>query len=141
MNLTRIYLNFTSLSIPTQWEMTKAKRSYVNRHPECAVCGNRKYLEVHHVIPVHVDHSLACDDDNFITLCDTKNNGCHRWIGHFGNFRSKWNVDIREYAVQSRIFLECQEPNREFLIPTRQMISEFARARGKSVEDFLAPLG
>jgi hypothetical protein len=140
MNLTRVYLNFTALSIPTQWEMTKAKRAYRDAHPECAICGNRKYLEVHHVIPVHVDHTLACDLDNFITLCDPKNNGCHRWFGHFGNFRSKWNLEIREFAIKSRYHLEKMEPERKFLVPTEQLIEEFSLAMFKTEREFLASL-
>jgi 5-methylcytosine-specific restriction endonuclease McrA len=98
MNLTRAYLNFRALSIPTQWQMTKAKRAHKKKFPVCAVCGTVKDLEVHHIIPVHIDHTRACDPKNFITLCDWRNHGCHYVWGHHRNFRSKWNPYIVEFA-------------------------------------------
>ena len=98
MNLERAYLTFKSLSIPSQWQLTKAKRAYLKEHAECAICGHTKDLEVHHVVPVHVDASKALDHDNFITLCDWRNHGCHYVFGHFRNFRTKWNPDIRNFA-------------------------------------------
>lgn len=94
MRLDRTILNFKSLSIPTQWQMTKAKRLYVKSHKKCAICGYKKRLEVHHVVPVHVDVSLACDQENFITLCRT----CHFTFGHFHNFRKYWNPHIKKLA-------------------------------------------
>jgi len=90
MNLTKIWLNFTSLSIPTQWEMTKAKRAYIKEHKLCAACNYKKKLEVHHIIPVHIDITLACEQSNFITLC----RDCHFTFGHFHNFRKYWNPHI-----------------------------------------------
>ena len=110
MNFIRLALNISSVSPPTYYQMTKAKRAYRVLYPECAVCGNQRFLEVHHVKPVHVYPELACDPENFITLCDAKNNSCHRWIGHLGDFRNKWNKGIREYALISRIMLQHQEP-------------------------------
>lgn len=98
MNLTRLILNTTSVSIPTQWQMTKAKRAYKKIHNKCELCGYTKNLEVHHIVPVHIDHTLACDPENFITLCDTRNFGCHYKWGHFHNFRSNWNPYIVEFA-------------------------------------------
>jgi hypothetical protein len=94
MNLTRAYLTLTSLSIPTQWQVTKAKRAYKKIHHECAICEYKKKLEVHHVIPVHVDVTLACTESNLITLC----RDCHFTFGHFHNFRKYWNPRIREFA-------------------------------------------
>jgi len=35
----------------------------------CQSCGSQENLHAHHVIPRHVDDSLACDLDNGITLC------------------------------------------------------------------------
>jgi len=39
----------------------------------CQSCGSREELHAHHIIPRHVDDSLAFDLDNGITLCQT----CH----------------------------------------------------------------
>ena len=98
MNIERFFINLTAVSVPTQWQMTKAKRAYKKTHPFCAVCGTTKDIEIHHIVPVHVDSSKACDPENFISLCDWRNHGCHYIWGHFRNFRSKWNPDIVEFA-------------------------------------------
>jgi len=98
MNLTRTFLNITSVSLPTQWEMTKSKRAYLKEHSECAICGYMKKLEVHHIIPVHKDPLLACDPDNFITLC----RDCHFTFGHYHNFRKYWNPTIKDLAIDIR---------------------------------------
>jgi len=105
MNITRVYLNISSLPLYTQWQLTKAKRVYKKEHPECAVCGHTSDLEIHHIVPVHVDPSLALDPENFITLCDWRNHGCHYVFGHFRNFRTKWNPEIRDFAITVRGFL------------------------------------
>jgi hypothetical protein len=94
------------MSIPTQWQLTKAKRKHVKVFNKCAVCGTDKNLEVHHIVPVHVDVSLAVDPENFITLCDWRNHGCHFVFGHFRNFRSDWNPDIVEFAEVASNMLE-----------------------------------
>lgn len=99
MNITRTFLNFTSLSVPTQWQMTKAKRSYKKDHSECAICGYKKKLEVHHKLPVHKYPLLACEESNFITLCRS----CHFTFGHFHNFRKYWNPNIEKFASQVNI--------------------------------------
>lgn len=104
MNITRFILNTTSVSLPTQWQIIKAKREYLKNHPKCAVCCNEKRVEVHHIIPVHVDRTKACDPNNFISLCDEYNKGCHYNFGHYRNFRSKWNVNIRQFAEYVRNF-------------------------------------
>ena len=138
MNIETFVFNALAANDPKLiYKFNKAKRLYVKGHKECAICGNRKYLECHHVIPVHVDVNLGADPNNFITLCDAKNNGCHRWIGHFGNFRSKWYPNVREYAVMSRILLEISQPERDFIVPTSQMIEEFSHSLGVSTEKFL----
>jgi len=105
MNIVKSYLNFTALSLPTQWQLTKAKRAYKKKNPVCAVCGYKKDLEIHHIVPVHVDASKALDYDNFITLCDWRNHGCHYVWGHFRNFRTRWNPDIVEFAESVNKFL------------------------------------
>ena len=110
MNLIRAYLNFKSLSLPTQWQMTKAKRAYKKDHCKCAVCGYTKNLEIHHVVPVHVDRTKALDTDNFITLCDWRNHGCHYVFGHFRNFRTKWNPNIRQFALSVSKLLSLGMP-------------------------------
>ena len=79
----------------TDYEITKAKRIYLSANPRCAVCDAKANItnghknNVHHLIPVHVDRSLAASQSNFVTLC---RNG-HFWVGHCGNWKS-WNTNI-----------------------------------------------
>ena len=95
MNLVRILLNITSISIPTQWEMTKTKKIHILQNPECAICGYTKHLNSHHIVPVHIDPLLACDPNNLITLCRS----CHFTFGHYHNFRKYWNPNIKSLAI------------------------------------------
>lgn len=126
--LNRFLLNITSLSPSEQYKCHKAKKAYKKTHNECAVCGCLKWLEVHHVLPIHVQPALADDPTNFITLCDPKNNGCHRLLAHFGNFSKKWNIYIREYALISRMHIEYMDPVHSFQVPTPVLFEEFAKA-------------
>jgi len=95
IRVSRFILNTTSVSVFSQYQMAKAKSKYKKMHNVCACCGYKKKLEIHHVIPVHIDKELACYPGNFITLC----RDCHfRW-GHFHNFRTNWNPYIKEFCL------------------------------------------
>jgi hypothetical protein len=72
------------------------RRKHLKDHPTCAVCGGRKKIEVHHVVPFSQDRTKELDADNLISLCDHLR--CHLLIGHLGNYRS-WNVRVREVAA------------------------------------------
>lgn len=139
MKLQPLMLAIQSLSPQQLYQSTKAKKEYKLAHNECAMCGNRKYLEVHHVEPVHVNPARAADPLNFITLCDGprgSNSACHRYFGHFGNFRSKYNPVIREQCVLNRLIMQDQDPDRSFLFPAELMLMEFSLCEGVSTEAF-----
>jgi hypothetical protein len=78
-----------------QWPAVRA--AWLCVHPECAACGARKELRVHHIVPVHVDPARECDLANLLTLCDR----CHLLIGHLGDYRS-WNADVVADAARLR---------------------------------------
>lgn len=126
------------LPVNTFRKMSSVKRQYVKEFCECAICGAQDNLEVHHVKPVHLYPELACDPSNFITLCDANNNSCHKWFGHFGNFTSKYNPFIREYAVSSRLFIERYDKDRRFIVLTNDMIKHFADSSNTSMDHFIA---
>lgn len=65
----------------------------------CAVCGKIKNLNVHHIIPVHVDKSLELETSNLITLCENRTLNCHLWVGHIGNY-SSYNIDVVSDAAK-----------------------------------------
>lgn len=66
------------------------RKEFLFRNNKCAACGRKKDLEVHHIIPVHVDSSLELDPNNLITLCA---NSCHILFGHLMDFKS-WNPNV-----------------------------------------------
>jgi 5-methylcytosine-specific restriction endonuclease McrA len=73
--------------------------AYLLGHPFCEVCGyvpDKRSVanDVHHIVPRHVDPSRILDPSNLITLC--RKYGCHLRCGHFGNYSSYWNPNIRK---------------------------------------------
>ncbi len=76
----------------SQWPAVE--RAHLAEHPECAVCGSKEQLNVHHVVPFHVRPDLELERSNLITLCRNH----HFWWGHLGSWRS-WNPDVREDAA------------------------------------------
>jgi len=75
------------------------EKSYLRAHPTCAACGAWILLNVHHVIPVHVDPKKELDLDNLITLCAGPKL-CHFIHGHRRNWKS-WNPDVRADAAKA----------------------------------------
>ena len=61
----------------------------------CAVCSGTASLEVHHIVPFHIDATKELDPSNLITLCESKKNGvnCHLFFGHLGNYK-RVNVQV-----------------------------------------------
>lgn len=73
-----------------RWPSVRAAR--LKRQPKCIACGRDKDLEVHHVMPYHLDPSLELDDGNLVTLCAEP---CHLVFGHCFSWR-RWNPSVRE---------------------------------------------
>jgi 5-methylcytosine-specific restriction protein A len=66
------------------WDMVR--EAHLDENPTCAGCGGADKLQVHHVIPVHLDPSSELDHSNLITLCMGINE-CHLSLGHKGSWR------------------------------------------------------
>ncbi len=81
-----------------KWEETKKKFEETN--PKiCAACGKTKNIQLHHIRPFHLHPELELDPANLIWLCENNTPVfCHLIFGHFGNFRTKYNLSIREDA-------------------------------------------
>lgn len=79
----------------------KVRKEHLKKENVCQGCGTKKGLQVHHIIPVHVDGSLELDPSNLITLCDSK---CHLLFGHLMDYKS-WNPDVVQdcLAMQKKI--------------------------------------
>lgn len=74
-----------------RWPATRDR--HLLREPTCIACDSGKDLEVHHIVPVHVDATRELDADNLVTLC----RDCHYMFGHFRSW-SSWNVLVRTDA-------------------------------------------
>ena len=128
MNISKNIFNALVIKNPAEiYQITKAKKLYLINHLECALCGTIKKLEVHHIIPVHIDLNMACNPINFVTLCDNLfNDGCHNRFGHFGNFKTCYNKQIRELIMFSRILNKTNTKFTENM--TQLLLEEFAIA-------------
>ncbi len=73
---------------------TSVRSLYIKDNPICKCCGKLKDLEVHHIIPVHIDARWELDQNNLITLCDR----CHLVVGHLNDW-IKFNKCITQDAA------------------------------------------
>ena len=82
-----------------KWPAVRA--AHLKAHPTCEACGegNTKILNVHHVVPFHIDPTKELDEANLITLCEGSVVNCHLHFGHLRNWKS-WNVDVRKDAAE-----------------------------------------
>lgn len=88
---------------------------FVASNAECAACGTKNHLQVHHVKPFHDFPELELDVNNLITLCMDVNE-CHINIGHGDSFRFS-NPNVREDAEKFRTSTEAD----------RKLIAESAK--------------
>ena len=68
----------------TKWP--KVRDAHLKIDPVCNVCGGIEDLNVHHIIPFHIDKSKELDPNNLITLCNGR--GCHFAFGHLFDWQS-----------------------------------------------------
>ena len=88
-----------------EWPTVRAE--YLKEHPECAACGGKRKLQVHHVIPYHLHPEFELEPTNLITLCTDGpcHLNCHFVWGHLGNTKCS-NPNVREDAAYFRNRLE-----------------------------------
>ena len=79
-----------------QWN--KVRKEHLTKYNECFICRRRTDLDVHHIVPVHVNPDRELDPDNLITLCGKY---CHFIFGHLMDWKS-WNPNIRSDATMFR---------------------------------------
>lgn len=89
---------------------SKVRKEHLSKHPECAACGTRKKLEVHHIKTFDDYPELELDPDNLMTLCEHR--GCHFRIGHSFDWRASNPNAVSDAALQ-RSRIATREYNRE----------------------------
>ena len=62
-----------------------------NSGRRCCLCNKFKGIkvEVHHIVPFHVDPSKELQPTNFITLCQSKSHNDHLIFGHLLDFHAQ----------------------------------------------------
>lgn len=88
----KIHEHFKSRHRSSRWD--DVRDNYLLVHAQCEACGGIKSLQVHHIVPFHVDPNKELDPDNLVTLC-MGDYDCHLTVGHGGSFRH-YNPDVRE---------------------------------------------
>lgn len=63
------------------------REHFLKCYPECQACGGTEDLDVHHMVPFHIDPNLELVESNLITLCRSGPGGmnCHYVLGHGGH--------------------------------------------------------
>jgi 5-methylcytosine-specific restriction enzyme A len=80
-----------------KWRAVEKK--FILENPNCAACGGKKNLQVHHISPYHLFRELELDPNNLITLCMSFKHECHYRIGHLSNWHG-YNPNIRKDAAE-----------------------------------------
>lgn len=83
----------------SQWPAVRI--AHLKVEPACAFCGRTEDLQVHHVVPFHIDPSKELDPGNLITLCGHGGHNCHLVWGHLGSYERS-NPDVRKHATMYR---------------------------------------
>jgi len=78
-----------------QW--ARVRREHLEQEPACIACGRDDELEVHHVVPYHIDKALECAPANLCSMCHE----CHLSIAHAYNWKT-WRPDVRRLAQMIR---------------------------------------
>jgi hypothetical protein len=80
----------------------QAEKEHLAREPECQRCGASVLLQVHHIMPFHLQPELELEPGNLITLCEEGGYlNCHFVHGHNGDWKS-FNVRVREECAEHR---------------------------------------
>jgi len=86
-----------ALAAPRSAGWRNLRRQHLEQNPECIVCGSKKNVVPHHVVPFHVDPSKELDPSNLVTLCEGSTFNCHLFFGHFRRWE-RFNPDVVEDA-------------------------------------------
>lgn len=88
------------LATPRSSQWRKVRLEHLERFPECAACGRKQALEVHHVLPFHLFPEHELDYDNLVTLCEWPSLNCHLLFGHCMDWRH-YNPSARGDAARN----------------------------------------
>lgn len=79
----------------------RLRKEHLKKFPYCAVCGKKKNLQVHHIMPFKEMPEKELDPNNLITLCARH----HFTFGHCENWKT-YNPTVVEDCAYWRIKFE-----------------------------------
>lgn len=91
-------------------EWDSVRDAHLEKFEECAACGSKKSLQVHHIKPFHLYPELELDPANLVTLCMDEWD-CHLDLGHGGSFKA-YNPEVLRDAKEFR----STPPAREMIV-------------------------
>lgn len=94
-------------SVSRSGKWPKVEKAHLKAHPVCEVCGGKKSLNAHHILPYHLYPVHELDPRNLITLCRGEFN-CHLLFGHLGDFKG-FNPLVRADAAIWRFRLRARK--------------------------------
>lgn len=71
--------------------------AFLKLHGECSACSGKERIQVHHVLPFHLNPGLELDTSNLIALC-MGSFECHLRIGHGDDF-DHYNPNVTQDAA------------------------------------------
>lgn len=88
----------------THWP--SVRNQFLKQNPTCLACGSTQNLNVHHIIPFHINPKLELNHNNLITLCRQH----HLTLGHdtdgpLGPLKPNWsafNKNVKADALALR---------------------------------------
>lgn len=84
-------------------EWNKLRDRVVKEAGECQACNSKRFLEAHHMTPVHVWPEGELMEANLIVLC----RDCHFTFGHLKDW-SSWNVYVEKDCAEYRKRIEAR---------------------------------
>lgn len=91
-------------------EWSRVREEFIKENGAfCRVCGKTKKLNVHHIIPFHINPDLELDKDNLIVLCTNKPINCHFLYGHLLDWKSynptcRYDTSIWNQKIKERVY-------------------------------------
>jgi hypothetical protein len=87
------------LAKPRSPHWAKVRDEHLEKNPNCAGCGGRSHLNVHHKKPFHLHPDLELEPTNLITLCEEPSRMCHYHFGHNSLSWACYNPHVEEDAT------------------------------------------
>lgn len=107
-NLKQRYDYYQTTKGRNKQEWFKVREEFISENGAfCRVCNKTTKLNVHHIIPFHIDPDLELDKNNLIILCTNRPINCHYFFGHLLNWKAynptcRYDVETWRQKIENR---------------------------------------